>query len=230
MLSELKKLRQARLETLNPDPENANDHPEDNIAAIKGSLIAHGQVLPLVYSLEGDFVVGGNGTLRAMVELGWEKCAVVDYPGPVHEARALGVRLNQSARLAQYNPAGLAKTLAFLQEHGYHHLELGFQTDDLNTLLKPVNLEARSWSFVNIGADDDDDSPARPAEDPGTPKVAGSGTPVIQYNLIFDDEAQQKRWFQFIKWLKRHYEGETMAERLDEYLLKAMTIDGEHAA
>lgn len=44
-------------------------------------------------------------------------------------------------------------------------------------------------------------------------------SPVIGYQLIFDDEAQQERWFAFLRDLKQKYPAiETIAGRLDEAL------------
>jgi len=43
---------------------------------------------------------------------------------------------------------------------------------------------------------------------------------VVQYTLIFDDAEQQKRWYDFIRFLKSSsvYEGETTAQRLMEFI------------
>lgn len=56
--------------------------------------------------------------------------------------------------------------------------------------------------------------------EPGaTNERLGLAAPVIKYEIIFDDEEQQQRWFDFLKWLRQKYpEGETIAGRLDAYL------------
>jgi hypothetical protein len=47
----------------------------------------------------------------------------------------------------------------------------------------------------------------------------GLGTPVIQYALIFDDEAQQTRFFEFLRLLKNTWPDlPTMAARLDRWV------------
>lgn|SRR3982751_144913 len=58
------------------------------------------------------------------------------------------------------------------------------------------------------------------ADTPADAKArVGLGSPVVQYNLIFDDEAQQQRWYAFSKWLRATYpEPETLAGRLDLFL------------
>jgi phage terminase large subunit GpA-like protein len=42
---------------------------------------------------------------------------------------------------------------------------------------------------------------------------------IVQYNIIFDDQAQQDVWFDFIKALKTQYaEAETIGERLVAFI------------
>lgn len=49
----------------------------------------------------------------------------------------------------------------------------------------------------------------------------GLGTPIIQYNIVFDDESQQDAWFGFIKKLKTEYpDMETIAERITAYICR----------
>ena len=43
---------------------------------------------------------------------------------------------------------------------------------------------------------------------------------VVQYTLVFDDPAQQKDWYEFIRWLRSQpaYDGETTAEKLMSFV------------
>ena len=43
---------------------------------------------------------------------------------------------------------------------------------------------------------------------------------VVQYTLVFDDPEQQKRWYQFVRWLRMAsaYEGDTTAEKIMAFL------------
>jgi len=42
---------------------------------------------------------------------------------------------------------------------------------------------------------------------------------IIQYNIIFDDESQQDKWFSFLRKLKDKYPNqETIGERLSQYI------------
>ena len=43
---------------------------------------------------------------------------------------------------------------------------------------------------------------------------------VVQYTIVFDDPDQQKRWYEFIRWLRNEpgYEGSTTGEKLVSYI------------
>ena len=49
---------------------------------------------------------------------------------------------------------------------------------------------------------------------------AGGAKAVVQYNLVFDDPEQQRRWYDFLRWLRSDAEidGDTTAERLIFFL------------
>lgn len=51
-------------------------------------------------------------------------------------------------------------------------------------------------------------------------EVAGSSQAVVQYSLVFEGGAQQKRWFDFVRWLRSNpeLEGETTSARLLNFL------------
>ena len=70
------------IDSLRPDKNNANDHPAENLASIKGSLQRFGQLKAIVVSADG-IIRAGTGTWLAAKELGateialsrWEKTA-----------------------------------------------------------------------------------------------------------------------------------------------------------
>jgi hypothetical protein len=49
---------------------------------------------------------------------------------------------------------------------------------------------------------------------------AGGAKAIVQYSLVFDDADQQRRWYDFLRWLRTDAEinGETTAERLLDFL------------
>lgn len=88
--------------TLKEDPKNARLHPEANMKAIRDSLSRFGQTKPIL--VRNGIVVAGNGTLRAVRQLGWGQVAAVslDHLSEA-EATAYGVMDNKSGELAAWD-------------------------------------------------------------------------------------------------------------------------------
>jgi hypothetical protein len=49
---------------------------------------------------------------------------------------------------------------------------------------------------------------------------SGGAKAVVQYNLVFDEPDQQRRWYDFMRWLRSDpgTDGDTTAERLMNFL------------
>ena len=72
---------------------------------------------------------------------------------------------------------------------------------------------------IEINAPDDIDK--REAITRGSTSVGAAGArAVVQYTLVFDDADQQRRWYDFLRWLRSDVEisGDTTAERLLDFL------------
>jgi hypothetical protein len=43
---------------------------------------------------------------------------------------------------------------------------------------------------------------------------------VVQYTLVFDNPDQQKRWYDFVRWLRNDpgYDGDTTAEKIMSFI------------
>ena len=105
--------------------------------AIKGSLSRFGQAEPLVVQKSTGVVIGGNGRLVAMKELGWTECDVVQLDVDGLDATALGIALNRSSDLAESNPIVLAKLLDELRAED--SLDgVGYSGDDIDSLLEEI--------------------------------------------------------------------------------------------
>jgi hypothetical protein len=128
------------LDLLVLDPNNARQHPDQNLDAVKKSLAAFGQVEPLVVQESTSMVIGGNARLQCMREMGWTDAAVVMLDIDDDRAKALGVALNRTAELAEWNEQNLGKIIAELKGSGFDGLELlGFgqrELDDLEGIFK----------------------------------------------------------------------------------------------
>ncbi len=97
--------------SLTEDPQNARKHDRRNIEAIKNSLKAFNQVEPLVVQRSSRKVIGGNGRLQAMKELGIDTVWVHFVDLPDDKAKALGIALNKTASLAEWDFQSLADVL-----------------------------------------------------------------------------------------------------------------------
>lgn len=123
-----------KLSDLIVDPDNAREHDERNLDAIAHSLDTYGQVLPILIDKDNK-VLGGNGTLAAAKQLGWDTLDATICTAVGDKARALAIALNRSAELASWKNDQLLATLsgfddAMLSVAGF---TLG-EVDDLRVL------------------------------------------------------------------------------------------------
>jgi DNA modification methylase len=152
-------VRRVPIDSIHLDPGNARLHGDENMAAIEASLRRFGQVEPLVIQQRSGRIIGGNGRVVAMKKLGWTECDVVHVDIDDSTATALGVALNRSASLGEWNEPVLAEILKGLDAAG--QLEgVGFSSDDLDALLDQLQMAE--------GADGDLDQIPEPPADPVT--------------------------------------------------------------
>src|SRR5262245_60462260 len=90
------------LDTLTPDPENAREHNERNLAAISASLKRFGQQKPIVVTRE-RVIVAGSGTWEAAKRLGWNRIAVHVTHLAGAEARAFALADNRLGELSTFD-------------------------------------------------------------------------------------------------------------------------------
>ncbi len=138
-------IRRVPIADLVLDPANARSHPERNLDAIKASLARFGQAEPLVVQARTRRVVGGNGRLVAMRALGWTECDVVELDLDDLQATSLGIALNRTSELAEWDLPALGKLLDTLQAEGALD-GVGFDEAEIQQLLDglsgdPVGLE-----------------------------------------------------------------------------------------
>lgn len=125
------KIERVPIGKLTPDPENARTHDRRNLDAIKASLERFGQTRPLVVT-EDLAVAAGNGTLAAIIELGWTHALVTRVPfATIEDARAFALADNRSGELAQWNTPVLLGVLEDLALAGWSLDDLGFAPQDL---------------------------------------------------------------------------------------------------
>lgn len=135
------------INALVPDPQNARDHDERNIDAIKTSLEKFGQQKPIVVNSE-NVIIAGNGTWAAAKELGWKFIAAVEYDGDGEED-GFALADNRTGELARWNHEVLASKLKSLSEEGFDIERLGWQDYEIAPLLeadwKPPEITEESF-------------------------------------------------------------------------------------
>lgn len=128
-----------------------NPHTGD-VGSIKKSLERFGQVTPIVRAPEG-WVIAGNHTLKAMAELGWERCAVVTLDADESEQVAYGLASNRLSELGQDDDAlvyELLQELAVIDGTGYTTDDLA----DLAALMEELDRQDSSTEEPRYGAID----------------------------------------------------------------------------
>jgi ParB-like chromosome segregation protein Spo0J len=127
------------LSDLVEDPENANVHDEENLAAIGASLQRFGQPERLIVRKKDRIVFAGNGRVEAMRRLGWKKARVQFIDGSNSVCRAYAIVANQTPRSSRFDLDILVPQLEELNAQG--QLDgTGFTLQDLEDLrddLKP---------------------------------------------------------------------------------------------
>ena len=163
------------LDTLHHDPANVRTHNDRNLTAITASLKEFGQVEPLVVQSDTGKVIGGNGRLTAMLAMGMTEAAIVRVDATDAKAAALGIALNRTASLAEWDDDALAKVLGSLDVD--MQLAAGFDEGELEKLL------------------------GRPVDPNATGGDPGDGRYVEQHAVIVTcaDEAEQARVYEELK-------------------------------
>jgi len=128
------------LASIHNDPANARAHDEANLGAITASLQRFGQAEPLVVHKPTGRVIGGNGRLVAMRKLGWIEVDVVELDVTDLDATALGIALNRTAELAEWDEPALAQLLKSLRAEDALN-GVGFSEVDLDELIASVEGE-----------------------------------------------------------------------------------------
>src|SRR5213594_1759723 len=157
-------IRRVPLDSLHLDPSNARTHGPENLEAIVGSLRRFGQAEPLVVQAGTGRVIGGNGRLVAMKQLGWTECDVVELEIDDLKATALGIALNRTSELASWNEETLVKLLQELESQDALD-GVGYSPQDIDALL--AELGAGAEPDGNCDEDEVPEPPEEPVTRPG---------------------------------------------------------------
>lgn len=194
------------LDSLTPDPRNANKHDARSIEEIRKSLEAHGQQKPIVVHKQTGKVIAGNGTLEAFRAIGWEWIAVTRMEADEATAAAFGIRDNRSAQFAEWDAQELASLIEELDLDGITAEGLGFTPAELNDLVDSA------LAVTSVPAGGGTGTPrgkgprsAPPADEPEPTEEAG-----LWHVLVFCDDADDQAAF-----LERMQQEERTAKALN---------------
>lgn len=216
------------LDVLEPDPENEKPHTEEQITRLTMAMQNFGQreVInifrmprpspnePVRYHIKG-----GEARLRAATVLGWTHLAAIDFEGTPEEAAALRISLNQLGAMTKLDELKVASTIRDIREGlggldqvaamtGYSLPEMEEMTEKLNQAAISASEAAEKLGEATPGG-----------ADAPTGNIGPKGNPVIKYELIFDNEEQQKQWYEFMKGLKGSYPNiDTIAGRVIQFI------------
>ncbi len=155
------RVRRVSLAQLHHDPANARLHGSVNLDAISASLKRFGQAEPLIVQAGTGMVIAGNGRMDAMKALGWTECDVVELDVTGLDATALGIALNRTAELAEWDNPALTRLLETLRAED--SLDgVGYSSGDIDNLLDELQ------ASLGDGSNGDLDVVPEPPENPVT--------------------------------------------------------------
>jgi hypothetical protein len=179
-------------EVLKDYHRNSRTHSEDQVNQIAKSITEFGWTNPVLIDKENT-IIAGHGRVMAAEQLG-----IVDIPCIRLEnlsdaqKRAYVIADNKLAENAGWDNELLKLELHALSEINFDLEVIGFEPAELSTIMFDDPVGESSYDGSNF---------------------------IVQYNIIFDDEEQQDKWFQFLRYLKDKYPNkETIGERLSTYI------------
>lgn len=168
------------------------NNPRNNAAAVDAvaeSIKKFGFKVPIIVDEDG-VIVAGHTRKKAAERLGLNTapCIIADDLTP-EQIKAFRLADNKTGELASWDYEKLEAELAELAEYDmdYSMLDYGFSADELFAVSDP-------------------DMEEKPEKERGYS---------IVYELVFNDEAEQTQWYEYLGYLKRKYPNcETIAERV----------------
>lgn len=144
------RVQRVALSALAPDPANARLHGAANLDAIKATLRRFGQAEPLVVQAGTRRVIAGHGRLVAIQAQGWAEADEVELEVSGTDATALGIALNRTAELAEWDGGTLSRILE--QHRAEDALDnVGYSPGNLDALMDEFQ---RTAGEAPAGADE----------------------------------------------------------------------------
>jgi hypothetical protein len=133
MNSLLTNIVRVSVDLIEPHPENPRI---GDIEAIKRSLELNKQFQPVLVQRDTGFIIAGNHTYMAAVELGWEEIDVVYLDVDDIKAKAIMLAANKTADLGSYDEKLLAQLVSDISVEEEVLLSgTGFSSEEIDDLL-----------------------------------------------------------------------------------------------
>ena len=132
-------IEQWPLARLKPYAKNARTHSDDQIAKIAASLVEYGWTAPVMVADDGE-IVAGHGRLLAAQRLGLKEVPIIRLSHLTPEqVRAYRIADNRLSELSEWDDELLAAELHALNAAGFDLGLTGFEGEDLDRLLAPLD-------------------------------------------------------------------------------------------
>jgi len=121
-----------RRKSLKPNPTNARDHSDKQVAQIAASIEKFGFLIPIVID-DDEMIAAGHGRWQAAKKLGLKEVPVIRARFLTDaDRRAFALAENRISELSSWNEDLLANELNILFEDGYDFEITGFSTSNLD--------------------------------------------------------------------------------------------------
>lgn len=194
-------------------------------------------------------VIAGNHQVEAARRLGWGNIAAVQMLVDESKAIAFALADNRTTELGYSDSSDVFELMQTIN-NDYKDLFDGLEWDELEvasleessylssgagassteftppaiTNPNPVELQVEHRSEEEGGsrivAGDEVDHKAVAVQGSTVAVPGAAPQAVVQYTLVFDDAEQQRRWYDFIRWLRNDpgYEGDTTAQKIVSFI------------
>jgi ParB-like chromosome segregation protein Spo0J len=212
-----------KLRTLPGNPRRGN------IPAVAKSYTEFGQQKPIVARRDEEdpeigIVLAGNTQFQAARDhLNWTHIAVSwvdDWDDK--KAAAFALADNRTHDLGEYDDQNLLDMLMEVSDSTDLFDASGYDEDFF------ADLTEASLEPTVLDDDDEIDEPGGVEAPVGEPPSVDrpAPRPVVQYQIIFDNEEQQQTWYSFVRWLKMNVSGDSIGERLALYIEEYVDAEG----
>jgi hypothetical protein len=195
---------------------------DEEFEKLKAVIEKYGFVQPIVLNTRTGNIVGGHQRQKVAKSLGMDKVPVVEVDLDPTEEKTLNLALNKVG--GSFDEEKLGQLLNELKVSDTDLNLTGFDAIEIEELTLAFDDTDFSMEDLNDfddepSSDDDEDPESFDEED--VPQDERPFT--VQYNIVFDDEIQQKVFHDFLRKLKADYDNDafpTIASRLHAYLMK----------